>query len=166
MKLERWIEPWVHEVILEEETGAERVWTQRQRLGSGWENASTLLKKVWPWIIAGVAVGSFLHGFVPQELMVRVLGRDHWWSVPLAVVIGVPIYTGSTMILPIIQALLAKGAALGSVLAFMMAAIGLSAPETIILRKVLKAQLVAVFLGVVTVGIILVGYAMNFFFKA
>ncbi len=161
--LERWIEPWVHEVILEEE-GQVRTWTQPQRLQAGFQNARDLLLKVWPWILAGVSIGAFLHGFVPEALMVKVLGRNHWWSVPVAVLIGVPIYTGSTMILPIIQALLAKGAALGSVLAFMMAAIGLSVPEAIILRKVLKVQLVLTFMAVVALGIILVGYGMNLLF--
>jgi hypothetical protein len=90
------------------------------------------------------------------------MGKSAWWSVPLAVAIGVPLYSNAAGIIPIVQVLLAKGAALGTVLAFMMSVIGLSLPETIILRKVLRPQLIAVFVGVVAVGILIVGYVFNF----
>jgi uncharacterized protein len=106
-------------------------------------------------------VGAAIHGWVPENFMARIMGKGAWWSVPLAVVIGVPMYSNAAGIVPVVQALLGKGAALGTVLAFMMAVIGLSLPETIILRKVLRPRLIAAFLGVVSVGIIVVGYLFN-----
>jgi hypothetical protein len=109
----------------------------------------------------GAHVGAAIHGYVPEGVMAGIMGRQAWWSVPLAVIIGVPIYSNAAGIIPVVQALLAKGAALGTVLAFMMAVIGLSLPEAIILRKVLKPRLMAVFIGVVAVGIMLVGWIFN-----
>ena len=120
-----------------------------------------IVGKVWPYVLAGIAVGAGIHGYVPEDFMASIMGRGAWWSVPLAVLIGVPMYSNAAGIIPVVQALLEKGAALGTVLAFMMAVIALSLPETIILRKVLKPALIAVFLGVVTAGIILVGYLFN-----
>jgi uncharacterized membrane protein YraQ (UPF0718 family) len=117
---------------------------------------------VWPYVIAGIAVGAGIHGYVPQNFMAHIMGKGAWWSVPLAVLIGIPMYSNAAGIIPIVQALLQKGAALGTVLAFMMSVIGLSFPETIILRKVLRPQLIAVFVGVVAVGIVIVGYLFNF----
>jgi hypothetical protein len=117
-----------------------------------------ILGRVWPYLLLGIGVGAFIHGFVPEAFLARILGRGAWWSVPLAVAIGVPLYANAATILPVVQALLAKGAALGPVLAFMMAVTGLSLPETILLRKVLKVRLIATFLGVVTLGILAVGF--------
>jgi uncharacterized protein len=101
------------------------------------------------YILAGIAIGAGIHGYVPQDFMASFMGKDAWWSVPLAVLIGVPMYTNAAGIIPIVEALLAKGAALGTVLAFMMSVIALSLPEMIILRKVLKPRLIATFVGVV-----------------
>jgi hypothetical protein len=120
-----------------------------------------IVGKVWLYIIGGIAVGAAIHGYVPVGFMANIMGKEAWWSVPLAVVLGVPMYSNAAGIIPVVQALLGKGAALGTVLAFMMAVIGLSLPETIILRKVLKPQLIAVFIGVVTVGILIVGFIFN-----
>jgi hypothetical protein len=120
-----------------------------------------IFAKVWLYVLAGIAVGAFLHGYVPAELLARFMGKSAWWSVPLAVLIGVPLYSNAAGIIPIVQVLLAKGAALGTALAFMMAVTGLSLPETVILRKVLRPTLLATFLGVVAVGIILVGFLFN-----
>jgi uncharacterized membrane protein YraQ (UPF0718 family) len=117
--------------------------------------------KAWPWVLAGIAVGAAIHGWVPQDFLASIMGKGAWWSVPLAVVIGIPMYSNAAGIIPIVQALLEKGAALGTVLAFMMAVIGLSLPETIILRKVLRVPLIATFVGVVGVGILVVGYLFN-----
>ena len=119
------------------------------------------MKKVWPFIVAGIAVGAGIHGYVPNDFMASFMGKSAWWSVPLAVLIGIPMYSNAAGIIPVVQALLEKGAALGTVLAFMMAVIGLSLPETIILRNVLKPALIAVFIGVVATGILLVGYLFN-----
>jgi uncharacterized membrane protein YraQ (UPF0718 family) len=112
-------------------------------------------------VLAGIAVGAFLHGYVPAELLARFMGKSSWWGVPLAVLIGVPLYASAAGIIPIVQVLLAKGAALGTALAFMMAVSGLSLPETVILRKVLRPALLGTFLGIVTLGIVLVGYLFN-----
>ncbi len=112
-------------------------------------------------MLAGIAVGALIHGYVPQNFMAGIMGAGTWWSVPLAVLLGIPMYSNAAGIIPIVQALLEKGAALGTVLAFMMSVIALSLPETIILKKVLKWQLIAVFLGVVGVGIMFVGFLFN-----
>ena len=121
-----------------------------------------ILGKVWPFILAGIGVGAFIHGFIPQALMAGLLGKHAWYSVPLAVAIGVPLYSNAAGVIPIVEALLGKGAALGSTLAFMMAVIGLSLPELVILRRVLRPKLIAAFVGVVALGILLVGYLFNF----
>ncbi len=120
-----------------------------------------IVGKVWPYVLAGIAVGAGIHGYVPQDFMASIMGKSAWWSVPLAVVIGIPMYSNAAGIIPIVQALLGKGAALGTVLAFMMAVIGLSLPEMVILRKVLRIPLIVTFASVVGLGILLVGYLFN-----
>ena len=120
-----------------------------------------IVGKVWPYILVGIAIGAGIHGYVPEDFMAGFMGKDAWWAVPLAVLIGVPMYTNAAGIIPIVQALLAKGAALGTVLAFMMSVIALSLPEMVILRKVLKLRLIATFVGVVASGILLVGFVFN-----
>ena len=120
-----------------------------------------IVGKVWLYVVIGVGLGALIHGFVPEDFMASFMGKDVWWAVPAAVLLGVPMYTNAAGVIPIVQALLAKGAALGTVLAFMMSVIALSAPEMIILRKVLKPRLIATFIGVVATGILLVGYIFN-----
>ena len=120
-----------------------------------------IVGKVWPYVLAGIAVGAGIHGYVPQDFLAGIMGKGAWWSVPLAVAIGVPMYSNAAGIIPVVQALLGKGAALGTVLAFMMSVIGLSLPEMVILRKVLRPQLIAAFVGTVALGILLVGYLFN-----
>ena len=161
LKMERYVEPWVYETTPGESSSKEQsiAWSQRIRLGA--EAVRDIVGKVWPYVIAGVAVGAGIHGYVPENFMAHIMGKSAWWSVPVAVLIGVPMYSNAAGIIPVVQALLGKGAALGTVLAFMMSVIGLSLPETIILRKVLRPQLIAAFVGVVTVGILLVGYLFN-----
>ena len=133
-----------------------------ERIDSGFSHVREIVGKVWPYILAGIALGAGIHGYVPEDFMASIMGRDApWWSVPAAVAIGVPMYTNAAGIIPIVEALMGKGAALGTVLAFMMAVIALSAPEIIILRKVLKPRLIATFVGVVAAGILLVGYVFN-----
>jgi uncharacterized membrane protein YraQ (UPF0718 family) len=132
-----------------------------ERLSSAWAHEREIVGKVWPYILLGVGLGAGIHGFVPQDLIAGVMGRKAWWSVPAAVLLGVPMYSNAAGIVPVVQALLAKGAALGTVLAFMMSVIALSAPEMIILRKVLKPRLIAAFAGTVAAGILLVGWVFN-----
>jgi len=160
LKMERFIEDWVREIRMgDAETTEELDWPAR--VGYAWQAVKDIVGKVWPYVLAGIAVGAVIHGYVPQNFMAGIMGKDAWWSVPAAVVLGIPMYSNAAGIIPIVQALLEKGAALGTVLAFMMAVIALSLPETIILRKVLKWPLIFAFLGVVGVGIMFVGYLFN-----
>jgi len=162
LHLEAWIEPWVTAMPALPEAGLESPRpTWGDRITAGREAVSEIVGKVWPWVVVGIGVGAVIHGYVPTGSVARLLGTGRWWSVPLAVLLGVPMYSNAAGIIPIVQALMEKGAPLGSVLAFMMSVIALSFPEMVILRKVLQPRLIAVFLGVVTGGIIVVGYLFN-----
>jgi len=161
LRLERHVEPWVYEMQGGGESAQiERLdWPTRVQRGS--QAVREIVGKVWPFVVAGIAVGAGIHGYVPAGLMASFMGKGAWWSVPLAVLLGIPMYSNAAGIIPVVQALLEKGAALGTVLAFMMAVIGLSLPETIILRRVLRLPLIAVFIGVVAAGILAVGFLFN-----
>ncbi len=164
-RLEHWLQDWVREI----HAGGGAVLPGREltfvdRIKFGIEAVKDIVGKVWIWILAGIAVGSLIHGFVPADLMAAVMGADAWWSVPAAVVIGIPMYANAAGVIPIVEALLGKGAALGTTLAFMMSVIALSLPEMIILRKVLTFRLIAVFIGVVGSGILAVGFLFNILF--
>ncbi len=143
------------------EEGGNRDLSWQDRIHCGLEAVRDIVGKVWPWVLAGIAVGAVIHGYVPENFMAAIMGAGNWWSVPLAVLIGIPMYSNAAGIIPVVQALLGKGAALGTVLAFMMSVIGLSLPEMIILRKVLKVRMIAVFAGIVGTGILIVGYLFN-----
>jgi uncharacterized protein len=160
MKVERFVEEWVFTVkaaAIEES----HVLTRDERVNAGFLAVGDIVSKVWVYILLGIGVGSAIHGYVPQDFMAGIMGKDTWWAVPASVLIGVPLYSNAAGIIPIVQALLEKGAALGTSLAFMMAVIGLSLPETIILKKVLKLPLIFIFVGVVAAGILAVGYLFN-----
>lgn len=162
--MERHLEDWVRAMQNSQPVGGVELATLSwgERIDSGFSHVHEIVGKVWPYVLAGIALGAGIHGYVPQDFMASIMGRDApWWSVPAAVAIGVPMYTNAAGIIPIVEALMGKGAALGTVLAFMMSVIALSAPEMIILRKVLKPQLIATFIGVVAAGILLVGYVFN-----
>lgn len=164
LKLEHLLEDWVREMAQAaqaEEAEIPEGMTWPERFAAGRHHVREIVGKVWPYIIAGIAAGALIHGYVPEDFMASIMGRDAWWSVPAAVLIGVPMYANAAGIIPVVEALLAKGAALGTVLAFMMSVIALSLPEFIILRKVLKARLIAIFAGVVASGILLVGFVFN-----
>ena len=161
LRMDSHLEDWVRDLPKASAEFAAEALTLGDRIELGLQGVREIVGKVWPYIIVGIAVGAGIHGYVPQEAMASLMGRDAWWAVPLAVVIGVPLYTNAAGVIPIVQALLAKGAALGTVLAFMMSVIALSLPEMIILRKVLKLRLIATFAGIVAVGILLVGYVFN-----
>ena len=113
------------------------------------------------WVFVGIGIGALIHGYVPEEMMLRIMGGEAWWSVPAAVVVGVPMYTNAAGVIPIVEALLGKGAALGTTLAFMMSVIALSLPEMIILKQVLTGRLIAIFIGVVAGGILATGFLFN-----
>ncbi len=165
LHLESWLEPWVRDVRGSTITLEDGQQSWIDRFEAGWEAVKEIVGKVWYWIIAGIAVGAFIHGFVPAELLSRIMGADSWWSVPAAVILGIPMYSNAAGIIPVIEALLGKGAALGTVLAFMMSVIALSLPEMIILRKVLSIKLIAVFVAVVGSGILAVGFLFNALFS-
>ena len=134
------------------------------RVDSGITAVKEIVGKVWIYIIIGIAVGAGIHGYVPENFMASLMGKSAWWSVPVSVLIGVPMYSNAAGIIPIVQALLEKGASLGTVLAFMMSVIGLSLPEMIILRKVLKLPMIVTFATIVALGIIIVGLLFNYIF--
>ncbi len=160
LKLERHVEPWVWQIPAGPgaSDGPKR-W--QDRLAEGRIAVGDIVGKVWPYVVVGIAVGAGIHGYVPTNFMASFMGKGVWWGVPLAVLLGVPMYSNAAGIIPIVQALLGKGAALGTVLAFMMSVIALSLPEMIILRKVLRPVLIATFVGVVAAGILVVGYLFN-----
>lgn len=164
LHLESWLEPWVQSLRTTPADLPVRTMTAESRISAGIDAVKDIVGKVWIWIIAGIAVGAFIHGYVPNGILAAIMGRSAWWSVPAAVIIGVPMYSNAAGIIPIIQALLEKGAALGTVLAFMMSVTALSLPEMIILRKVLSLKLIAVFVGTVSLGILAVGYLFNILF--
>lgn len=167
LKLEGWLQDWVREIhsgagTAEMPEGEGLTMVDRYRLGIA--AVKEIFAKVWVWILLGIAMGALIHGYVPEDLMVTIMGADAWWSVPAAVMLGIPMYTNAAGVIPIVEALLGKGAALGTVLAFMMSVIALSLPEMIILKQVLTYRLIAVFIGVVGSGILTVGILFNLIF--
>nr|WP_319564803.1 permease [uncultured Rhodoferax sp.] len=161
LKMEAHLEDWVRDMPKMSASFEATGMTLGERMQGGFQAVNEIVGKVWPYILGGIALGGLIHGYVPEDFMASFMGKEAWWSVPLAVVMGVPMYTNAAGVIPIVQALLAKGAALGTVLAFMMSVIALSLPEMIILRKVLKVRLIATFVGVVACGILLVGFVFN-----
>ncbi len=161
LRMEHGIEEWVRELHINAADIPDEKLTWADRFNHGKTAVRDIVGRVWIYVVAGIAVGAGIHGFVPEGFMAQIMGKDAWWSVPAAVLIGIPMYSNAAGIVPIVQALLEKGAALGTVLAFMMSVIALSLPEMVILRKVLKPRLIVVFIGVVGAGIMLVGYLFN-----
>ena len=161
LKVERFVEAWVYEIKAAQLAIEERDTPFFERIQAGYAAVADIVSKVWIYIAIGIAVGAGVHGYVPENFMASLMGKSAWWSVPLAVLIGVPLYSNAAGIIPIIQALLEKGASLGTSLAFMMSVIGLSLPEMIILRKVVKLPLILIFIGIVAFGILVVGYLFN-----
>jgi uncharacterized membrane protein YraQ (UPF0718 family) len=159
--MEDQLESWVRQVRAGNSDSPIAVLGWRDRIRFGLEALRDIVGKVWLYVVAGIAVGAAIHGWVPTNFMASFMGKDVWWAVPLVVLIGIPMYSNAAGIIPIVQALLEKGAALGTVLAFMMSVISISTPEVIILRRVLRPKLIAVFVGVVTVGILFVGFLFN-----
>jgi uncharacterized protein len=164
LHLDGWLEPWVKALRAAPASVASRRWTAGERIDAGYDAVRDIVGRVWPWVVAGIAVGACIHGWAPENVLAAIMGRDAWWSVPAAVVIGVPMYSNAAGIVPVIEALIGKGAALGTALAFMMSVTALSLPEVMILRKVLSVRLIAVFVGVVALGILAVGFLFNALF--
>jgi len=161
LKLERFVEDWIYEIKQAASVSKEEKITFADRIEFGVNAVKDIVSKVWLYVIIGIAVGAGVHGYVPENFMAGIMGKSAWWSVPVSVLIGIPLYSNAAGIIPVVSALLEKGASLGTALAFMMSVIGLSLPEAIILKKVLKLPLIIIFFGVVGTGIVIVGYVFN-----
>jgi uncharacterized membrane protein YraQ (UPF0718 family) len=159
LKMEKYVQDYVWEM----QVGNCEITTMnfRQKIDYAREYTLGLLKKIWPYVVVGVGVGAFIHGYVPADFLARWAGRDNIFAVPVAVALGVPLYSNAAGVIPIVHALMEKGMAIGTVLAFMMAVTALSLPEAIILKNVLKNRLLATFFGIVAFAIIIVGYLFN-----
>jgi uncharacterized protein len=160
LKMERYVEDFVWQLQKRGEGLVDKP-TMKERIERSWGSVKDIVKKVWPYVVVGIAVGAGIHGYVPESALSSIMGKQAWWSVPAAVLLGIPLYSNAAGVIPIVSALMEKGASLGTVLAFMMSVVGLSLPETIILRRVLKPQLITVFVGVIAVAIIITGYLFN-----
>ncbi len=161
LRLERFVEEWVYEIKSGRTDAAGGKITLDDRIESGYAAVKDIVSKVWLYIVIGVGIGSLAHGYVPEDFMAGIMGKSAWWSVPLSVLIGIPLYSNAAGIIPIVSVLIEKGASLGTALAFMMAVIGLSLPEAIILKKVLKLPMIFIFFGIVGAGIMIIGYIFN-----
>jgi uncharacterized membrane protein YraQ (UPF0718 family) len=160
LKMERYVEDFVWKIQQQGRMEGEQL-TWPVRIQRAWDSVKEIVGKVWPYVLIGIAVGAGIHGYVPQDALVSIMGKQAWWSVPVAVLIGIPLYSNAAGVMPVVGALIEKGASLGTVLAFMMAVVGLSLPEAVILRRVLKLPLLVTFFGIITLAIILTGYLFN-----
>ena len=163
MRLERYIEPFVLQAAANAGTAGtvelKPSWSERIELGR--DEVKAILGKIWPYLLAGIALGAAIHGWVPADFFARYAGSSNPLAVPFAVVLGIPLYSNAAGVLPLIEALHAKGLAMGTLLAFMMAVVALSLPEMILLRRVLRPQLLGIYIAIVAVGIIATGYLFN-----
>ncbi|MEK7718490.1 MAG: permease [Bacteroidota bacterium] len=164
LKLEKWVEPWVYQTQMGNSGIEEEKLTFAKRIHLGYGAVKEIVGKVWIYVALGILVGAGAHGYVPVEFMASLMGKSAWYSIPLSVLIGIPLYSNAAGIVPIVSVLIEKGASLGTALAFMMSVIGLSLPEMVILRKVLKLPLIFTFIGIVGFGIMIVGYLFNYIF--
>ena len=162
LNLKRYVADWVYKTHAQQSLEEEETLTFNQRISSGAEVVKEIVGKIWIYILIGISVGAGAHGFVPDEYLAGALGSQNWYSVPLAILVGIPLYSNAAGIIPIVSVLIEKGVTLGTALAFMMAVIGLSLPEIIILKKVLKWQLIGIFVGIVAIGIVIVGLIFNY----
>jgi uncharacterized membrane protein YraQ (UPF0718 family) len=161
LNMEKYVEDFVWQIKTGVGQGVDEKLIWADRITRAWDSVKEIVGKVWLYVVVGIAVGAGIHGYVPESALAGIMGKSAWWSVPAAVLIGIPLYSNAAGVIPIVSALIEKGASLGTVLAFMMSVVGLSLPEIIILRRVLKPQLIAVFIGVIAVAIILTGYMFN-----
>lgn len=163
LNMKKYVEDWVYKMqAQQQQQKIETKPTFHERLGMGLTSVKEIVGKIWIYILIGIAIGAGAHGYVPDNYLAELLGEGSWYAVPLAIVLGIPLYSNAAGIIPIVSVLIEKGVTTGTALAFMMSVIGLSLPELIILKKVLKWQLIAVFVGVVAVGIIIVGTIFNY----
>ena len=159
--VERGVEDFVWQISVGQGNNPTATFTWVDRFTQAGQTTREILGKVWFYVVIGIAVGAVIHGYVPEDAMAGILGKEAWWSIPVAVLLGVPMYSNAAGVIPIVHALMEKGAALGPTLAFMMSVVALSLPEMIILRRVLKLRLIVAFIGIVAGGIIFTGYLFN-----
>ena len=164
LKLEKWLQDWVINlkfgaIVIDHEKV-----TLNNRLEAGRIAVKEIFVKIWPYVILGIGIGALVHGYVPEDYLTSLIKKSTWYSVPLAVLIGIPLYSCSPGAVPIAYTLIEKGVPLGTALAFMMSVIGISLPELIILKKVLKLPFIFTFIGIIATGIIIVGYLLNILF--
>lgn len=162
LKLEKYVAEWVYQVKANHEKDEEERLTFQERIQNGFTSVKEIVGKIWLYIVLGIAIGAGAHGYVPEDFLGSLLGKDSWYGVPLAILIGIPMYSNAAGIIPIVSVLIQKGVSLGTAMAFMMSVIALSLPEIIILKKVLKWQLIAIFIGIVASGIVIVGFIFNY----
>ena len=161
LKMEKYVAEWVYKIQAQQNETNSKKLLIADRINLGVIAVKDIVGKVWIYIVIGIAVGAGAHGYIPDDYLSELMNKANWYSVPLAILLGVPLYSNAAGIIPIISVLIEKGVSLGTALAFMMSVIGLSLPEIIILKKVLKIQLIAAFIGIVALGIIIVGYVLN-----
>jgi hypothetical protein len=160
LNMERYVEDFVWKVSRKHNDGEEKIaWVER--IERAWGSVEEIVGKVWLYVIVGIAVGAGIHGYVPEDALVSIMGKQAWWSVPVAVLLAVPLYSNAAGMIPVVGVLIEKGASLGTALAFMMSVIGLSLPEAVILRRVLKMPLLITFFGVIAMAIVAIGYLFN-----
>jgi len=139
--------------------------TQKQRVTEAWDYTYDIFKQIWLYVGVGVGIGALIHGYVPAEFITQYAGGDNWYGVPLAVIMGIPMYSNAAGVMPLVEVLTQKGMLLGTALSFMMAITALSLPEAMILKKILHVRLIGIFFGIVGFGIICIGYLFNFILK-
>jgi hypothetical protein len=165
LKLERYLTPWVKEMLAQAEREEEVFVAEKtpflERLPVIRDEVLKILKGVVPYVLVGIAIGGFMHGYVPEGFFEKYLSKDNWLAVPLATVLAVPMYSNASGILPVVQVLVHKGVSIGTAIAFMMGVVGLSLPEAMLLKKVMTLKLIGIFFGVVTLCIIISGYIFN-----
>lgn len=161
LKLQKYVADWVFQMQSQPQQHVEEKITLEKRIQAGITAVKEIIGKIWLYIIIGIAIGAGVHGYVPEDYLTSLLGQDKWYAIPLAILVGIPLYSNAAGIVPIVSVLIEKGVSLGTALAFMMSVIGLSLPEIIILKKILKWQLIVIFVAIVTVGILFVGYLFN-----
>jgi len=161
LNLRHWVQDWVYQSQFGNSDSEGEKLKFTDRIQYGYNAVKEIVGKVWIYVVLGIAVGAGAHGYVPADFMASLMGKSAWYSVPLSVIIGVPLYSNAAGIVPIVSVLIEKGASLGTALSFMMAVIGLSLPEMIILKKVLKIQFILTFAGIMAFGIMLIGFLFN-----
>jgi len=161
LRPERYVEDFVWQIQVGQQGGVTYKPTWDDRIREAGHSTKEIVSKVWPYVVIGIAIGAVIHGYVPEDFLAGIMGSNTWWSVPAAVILGIPLYSNAAGVIPIVYALMEKGAALGTVLAFMMSVVALSLPEVLILKRVIKMRLIVIFIGIVAVAIIFTGYLFN-----